>query len=54
MSELRIVIVKTGGGYLKAIVPDRQETSYGRDEREIVDRPKFRKNACWMLVVRGK
>ena len=34
MPELRIGIVRMGGGYLKAILLDRQETVFGRDERE--------------------
>lgn len=39
---LTIHVVKMGGGYLKAIVPDHQETIFGRDERELLGRLKFR------------
>jgi hypothetical protein len=39
--SLRIVIVKMGGGYLKAILADRQESVFGRDEREIVGKLKL-------------
>jgi hypothetical protein len=30
-----------GGGYLKAILPDRDETVFGRDEREIFGKLKL-------------
>jgi hypothetical protein len=40
MPGVRIVIVKMGRGYLKAILPDRQETVYGRDEHEILGKLK--------------
>jgi hypothetical protein len=41
MPELRIRIVSMGGGYLKAILPDRHETVFGRDEREILGKLKL-------------
>ena len=41
MPELRIRIVRMGAGYLKAILPDRDETVFGRDEREIFGKLKL-------------
>ena len=42
MRAFRILVVKMGGGYLKAILPDRQETVFGRDEHELAGRLKLR------------
>jgi len=42
MDLLRILVVKIGGGYLKAILPDGQETIFGRDEKERAGRLKRR------------
>jgi hypothetical protein len=36
MHEFRTLVVRMGGGYLKAILPDGQETIFGRDEKELV------------------
>jgi hypothetical protein len=41
MDALRIPVVKMGG-YLKAILPSGQETVFGRDEKELVGRLRFR------------
>jgi hypothetical protein len=41
MSALRILVVKMGGGYLKALLPDRYETVFGRDVWEIAGRLKL-------------
>ncbi|MGA2299884.1 MAG: hypothetical protein ABSG77_04215 [Candidatus Acidiferrum sp.] len=41
MPACRIAIVKMGGGYLKAILPRRHETVFGRDERELAGRLKL-------------
>jgi hypothetical protein len=40
MDIIRIRVVKMGGGYLKALLPDRQETVFGRDYRELDGRLK--------------
>ena len=37
-----IQVVKMGGGYLKAILPVRRETIFGRDEGELAGRLKLR------------
>lgn len=37
MSGFRILVVKRGG-YLKAILPDTQDTIFGRDEGELIGR----------------
>ncbi len=42
MDGLRIPVVKIGGGYLKAILLNGEETVFGRDEKELVGRLKFR------------
>ncbi len=42
MRALRIPVLKIGGGYLKAILLNGQETVLGRDEKELVGRLKFR------------
>jgi hypothetical protein len=42
MDALRIPVLKLGGGYLKAILLNGQETVFGRDEKELVGRLKFR------------
>ena len=42
MNGLRIPLVKIGGGYLKAILLNGQEAIFGRDEKELVGRLKFR------------
>lgn len=46
MRTSRILVVRMGG-YLKAIFPDRQapdrhESIFGRDERELIGRMRFR------------
>jgi hypothetical protein len=41
MHALRIPVLKIGGGYLKAILLNGQETVFGRDEKD-VGRLKFR------------
>jgi hypothetical protein len=41
MPGVRIRIVRMGGGYLKAILLDRQESVFGRDEREIFGKLKL-------------
>jgi hypothetical protein len=39
MASLKILVVKMGGGYLKAILPGRQqEIVFGRDEKELAGR----------------
>ena len=40
-AALRISVVKMGGGYLKALLPHRYETVFGRDVGEIVGRLKL-------------
>ena len=40
MGSLRVVVVKMGGGWLKALLPHREETVFGRDERELSGRLK--------------
>ena len=48
VTTLKILVVRLGGGYLKAVFPDRaeggakQEAIYGRDEWELAGRLKFR------------
>ena len=42
MDALRIPVLKIGGGYLKAILLNGEETVFGRDEKELVGRLKFR------------
>jgi hypothetical protein len=37
----RIVIVKMGGGYVKAVLPRRRETVFGRDDGELAGRLKL-------------
>jgi hypothetical protein len=39
MPTLRILVVKMGGCYLKAILPDRQEATFGRDEKDLAGQP---------------
>jgi len=41
MGVLRILAVKMGGGYLKAILPRRRETVFGRDLGELAGRLKL-------------
>jgi len=41
MSASRIVLVRMGGGYLKAILPHRRETVFGRDDGELAGRLKL-------------
>jgi hypothetical protein len=48
MDVLRIPVVKIGGGYLKAILLNGQETVWGRDERELAGRLKRRPEAVEM------
>lgn len=38
MPVLKIVVVKMGGGYLKAILPRTHETVFGRDEAHLSGR----------------
>jgi hypothetical protein len=40
MPALRIQVVRMGGGYLKALLPDREQTIYGRDEKELLGKLK--------------
>jgi hypothetical protein len=42
MDMLRIPVVRIGGGYLKAILVNGQEIVFGRDEKELIGRLKFR------------
>jgi hypothetical protein len=42
LSAVRIPVVKMGGGYLKAILLNGQETVFGRDEKELAGRLKLR------------
>jgi hypothetical protein len=42
MDALRIPVVKIDGGYLKAILLNGQEIVFGRDEKELIGRLKFR------------
>jgi len=35
MGAPEILVVKMGAGYLRAILPRRRETVWGRDEREL-------------------
>lgn len=42
MDSLRILVVKMGGGYLKAILMNGQETVFGSDEKELAGRLKRR------------
>jgi hypothetical protein len=42
MRAINILVVKMGGGYLKAILPDRREIVFGRDEKELAGRLKLR------------
>lgn len=41
MGASRIIVVKMGGGYLKAILPRRRETVFGRDDGELAGRLKL-------------
>jgi len=49
MDLLRIPVVKIGGGYLKAILLNGQETIWGRDERELAGRLKRRPEVLGVL-----
>jgi hypothetical protein len=40
MDIFRIPVVRIGGGYLKAILLNGQETVWGRDEKELAGRLK--------------
>ena len=42
MRASKILVVKMGGGYLKAILADRQEITFGRDEKELAGGLKLR------------
>jgi hypothetical protein len=42
MDSFTIPVVKIGGGYLKAILLNGQETAWSRDERELAGRLKCR------------
>jgi hypothetical protein len=54
MNGARILVVKIGGGYLKAILPGGQETIYGRDESELIGRLRFRKIPFTGLIIGRK
>jgi hypothetical protein len=41
VAAVRILVVKMGGGYLKALLPNA-ETVFGADIRELIGRLKFR------------
>jgi len=41
MNPDKIVLVRIGGCYLKAILPNREETVYGRDVYELAGRLKL-------------
>jgi hypothetical protein len=41
MLSVKILVVKMGGGYLKAILPSRDETVFGRDYGELIGRLKL-------------
>jgi hypothetical protein len=49
MSAFKILVVRMGGGYLKAILLDGQETVWGRDEQELAGRLKRRPDVSRML-----
>jgi hypothetical protein len=38
MAALKVPVVKIGGGYLKAILLNGQETVWGRDEKDLAGR----------------
>lgn len=40
MNGTRVLIVRMGGGWLKAILPHREETVFGRDEYQLSSRLK--------------
>jgi hypothetical protein len=42
MDALRIPVVKIGGGYLRALLLNGQETVFGCNERELIGRLKLR------------
>jgi hypothetical protein len=42
MDGLRVPVVQVGWGYLKAILVNGEEPVFGRDEKELVGRLKFR------------
>jgi hypothetical protein len=42
MPALRILVVKMGGGYVKAILLNREETVFGRNLGELIGRLKLR------------
>jgi hypothetical protein len=42
MDELRIPVVKMGGGYVKAILSNGEETVFGRDLGDLIGRLKLR------------
>ncbi len=41
MGASKIIVVKMGGGYVKAILPCRRETVFGRDNGELAGRLKL-------------
>jgi hypothetical protein len=63
MSSVRIVVIKMGSGYLKGILElgNRQETVFGCDEEQLIERLKRRaillrvppKEIAWALEFRG-
>jgi hypothetical protein len=57
MRGLRILAVKMGGGYVRALLLNGQETVFGRDERELLGRLKVRTKELrmhpdWALDIR--
>lgn len=40
MSVLRVIVVRIGGGWIKALLPHRRETVFGRDEDQLAGRLK--------------
>ncbi len=42
MNPLRIMVMKMGGGYFKAILLNGEETVFGRDLKELIGRLKTR------------
>jgi len=51
MRSFRIPVVKIGGGYLKAILLNGQETVFGRDLQELIGGLKFRTGAGVVRVL---
>jgi hypothetical protein len=53
MSARVIFVVRIGGGYLKALLPQTRETIFGCDVREIAGRLKL-KGISDAILIRGK